>query len=55
MTHNDNTIKGAEIMAGDGGYEIGTEERYKEFVEKRNYINTELVQPKKEEDNGKAS
>ena len=28
---------GAEIMAGDGGYSIGTKESYDEFVAKRNY------------------
>lgn len=39
-----NVIKaGAEINAGDGGYQIGTEEKYNEFVEKRNQ------KPKKED------
>lgn len=27
---------GADINAGDGGYSIGTEEAYKEFVKNRN-------------------
>jgi hypothetical protein len=33
-----NSIKrGADINAGDGGYQIGTEEGYKEFAKKRLY------------------
>jgi len=33
-----NIIAGAEIMAGDGGYKLGTEEGYQEFVKKRNAL-----------------
>ena len=33
----DESIKvGAEIHAGDGGYEIGTQEAFDEFIKKRN-------------------
>lgn len=33
-----NKIKaGADIHAGDGGYEISTQEKYEEFVKMRNY------------------
>jgi len=33
-----NNIKaGADIHAGDGGYEISTQEKYEEFVKMRNY------------------
>ena len=31
-----NVIAGAEQMAGDGGYQIGTKEAYEAFVKKRN-------------------
>lgn len=33
---NDNIKAGAEIHAGDGGYSIGTQEKYAEFVKVRN-------------------
>jgi hypothetical protein len=33
---NSNVLAGAEQMAGDGGYQIGTKEAYDEFVKKRN-------------------
>lgn len=33
---NDNIKAGAEIHAGDGGYSIGTQEKYDEFVKARN-------------------
>ena len=33
-----NLTSGAEIMAGDGGYGIGTQEKYDEFVKNRNYV-----------------
>jgi hypothetical protein len=33
---NDNIKAGAEIHAGDGGYRIGTQEKYDEFVKGRN-------------------
>ena len=33
---NDNTKAGADMMAGDGGYSIGTKEKYDEFVKMRN-------------------
>lgn len=33
---NDNIKAGAEIHAGDGGYSIGTQEKYEEFVKARN-------------------
>ena len=33
---NDNIKAGAEIHAGDGGYSIGTKEKYDEFVKNRN-------------------
>lgn len=29
-------MAGAEIHSGDGGYSIGTQEKYEEFVKKRN-------------------
>jgi hypothetical protein len=32
----DNIKAGAEIHAGDGGYSIGTQEKYAEFVKARN-------------------
>ena len=35
-TVNEMEIAG-DIMAGDGGYSIGTKEKYDEFVAKRNY------------------
>lgn len=31
-----NIIAGADIHAGDGGYQIGTQEKYDEFVKARN-------------------
>jgi hypothetical protein len=33
---NDNIKAGGEIHAGDGGYSIGTQEKYDEFVKIRN-------------------
>jgi hypothetical protein len=33
---NDNIKAGADIHAGDGGYSIGTQEKYDEFVKGRN-------------------
>ena len=33
---NDNIKAGAEIHAGAGGYSIGTQEKYDEFVQNRN-------------------
>ena len=33
---NNNIKAGAEIHAGDGGYSIGTQEKYDEFVKARN-------------------
>jgi len=33
---NDNIKIGAEINAGDGGYSLGTQEKYDEFVKGRN-------------------
>ena len=33
---NDNIKAGADIHAGDGGYSIGTQEKYNEFVKGRN-------------------
>ena len=33
---NDNIKAGADINAGDGGYSIGTQEKYDEFVKGRN-------------------
>ena len=32
---NENITAGAHIMAGDGGYSIGTKEEYDEFVKLR--------------------
>lgn len=32
-------------MAGDGGYSIGTQEKYNEFVKKRNYQILEIKRP----------
>ena len=32
-----------DMMAGDGGYSIGTKEKYDEFVAKRNYPNIKVV------------
>jgi len=34
---NENIKAGADIHAGDGGYSIGTQEKYEEFVKARNY------------------
>jgi hypothetical protein len=42
---NDNTNAGADIHAGDGGYEIGTQEEYEVFAKKRNkriYVRSQL-------------
>jgi len=33
---NENIKAGAEIHAGDGGYSVGTQEKYDEFVKTRN-------------------
>ena len=34
--HITQIMAGAEIHSGDGGYSIGTQEKYEEFVKKRN-------------------
>jgi hypothetical protein len=34
---NEQIKKGADIHSGDGGYSIGTQERYEEFAKNRNY------------------
>jgi hypothetical protein len=34
---NENIKAGADLHAGDGGYSIGTQEKYEEFVKARNY------------------
>jgi hypothetical protein len=34
---NDNIKAGADIHSGDGGYSVGTEEKYDEFVKGRNH------------------
>jgi hypothetical protein len=36
MNNIKNTTAGAEIHSGDGGYSIGTKEKYDEFVKIRN-------------------
>ena len=40
---NDNIKAGADHHAGDGGYSIGTQERYEEFVKLRNRVPNELI------------
>jgi hypothetical protein len=35
---NEQIKKGADIHAGDGGYSIGTQERYEQFVKERNRV-----------------
>ena len=42
-TVNEMEIAG-DIMTGDGGYSIGTKEKYDEFVAKRNYPNIKVVE-----------
>ena len=40
-----NNIKaGADINAGDGGYSIGTQERYEEFVKLRNRVPNQRIE-----------
>ena len=39
---NNNITAGADIHAGDGGYSVGTQERYDEFVKGRNQLPTKL-------------
>ncbi len=34
-----------DAMAGEGGYSIGTQEEYDEFVKKRNYQIPEIKRP----------
>jgi hypothetical protein len=39
---NDNNIKaGGDINAGDGGYNLSTQERYEEFAKQRNKVMNE--------------
>jgi hypothetical protein len=45
---NENIKAGADIHAGDGGYQLGTQEEYDEFVKKRNQSLAELEDPFKE-------
>jgi hypothetical protein len=40
---NDNIKAGADHHAGDGGYSIGTQERYEEFVKLRNRVPNERI------------
>ena len=40
---NDNTKAGADMMAGDGGYSIGTKEKYDEFVKMRNQPKLRII------------
>jgi hypothetical protein len=42
---NDNIKAGADIHSGDGGYTLGTQEAYEEFVKLRN----EAMAPAKEQ------
>ena len=42
-TVNEMEIAG-DIMTGDGGYSIGTKEKYDEFVAKRNYPNIKVIE-----------
>jgi hypothetical protein len=41
---NDNIKAGAEHHAGDGGYSIGTQERYEEFVKLRNRVPNKQIE-----------
>jgi hypothetical protein len=41
---NDNIKAGAEHHAGDGGYSIGTQERYEEFVKLRNRVPNQRIE-----------
>ena len=38
---NENIKAGADLHAGDGGYSIGTQKKYEEFVKARNYSMSE--------------
>ena len=39
---NENIKAGGDIHAGDGGYSIGTKEKYDEFVKNRNRMNERI-------------
>ena len=41
---NDNIKAGADHHAGDGGYSIGTQERYEEFVKLRNRVSNQQIE-----------
>jgi hypothetical protein len=41
---NEQIKKGADIHAGDGGYSIGTQERYEQFAKERNRVVNERIQ-----------
>ena len=41
---NENIKAGGDIHAGDGGYSIGTKEKYDEFVKNRNRMNERIRQ-----------
>jgi len=41
---NENIKAGGDIHAGDGGYSIGTKEKYDEFVKNRNRVNERIRQ-----------
>jgi len=41
---NKNIKAGGDIHAGDGGYSIGTKEKYDEFVKNRNRMNDRIRQ-----------
>jgi methionine synthase II (cobalamin-independent) len=41
---NEQLKAGADIHAGDGGYSIGTKEKYDEFVKNRNRMNERIRQ-----------
>ena len=41
---NENIKVGGDIHAGDGGYSIGTKEKYDEFVKNRNRMNERIRQ-----------
>jgi len=40
---NEQIKAGADIHAGDGGYSIGTQERYEEFAKERNRVVNERI------------
>jgi hypothetical protein len=41
---NERIKAGADIHAGDGGYSIGTQERYEQFAKERNRVVNERIQ-----------